>query len=82
LEKTNDGFKISEEDMRLRGPGQFLGTMQSGIPDVTMETLSDVRTIQATRMSAQRILTSDPYLEKLPELKKQVGKLESSLHLE
>ncbi len=82
MEKTNNGFKIAEADLKLRGPGQFLGTLQSGIPDVTMESLSDIKLIQATRTEAQRILDFDPEFKKLPLLKKEVEKLQDKLHLE
>jgi ATP-dependent DNA helicase RecG len=82
MEKTNNGFEIAEADLKLRGPGQFLGTLQSGIPDVTMESLSDIKLIQATRTEAQRILDFDPEFKKLPLLKKEVEKLQNKLHLE
>jgi ATP-dependent DNA helicase RecG len=82
MEKTNDGFKISQEDLKLRGPGQFLGTMQSGMADITMESLSDIKTIQAARLEAQRVLSFDPHLEKFPLLKQQIQKLQSTAHWE
>ncbi len=82
MEKTNDGFKIAKEDLRLRGPGQFLGTMQSGLPDVAMESLSDVKSIQAARLEAQRILKYDAKLKKFPLLKNQLEKLEINAHWE
>lgn len=82
MEKTNDGFKISQEDLKLRGPGQFLGTMQSGIADVAMESLSDVKIIEASRLEAQRVLAFDPELKKFPLLKLQTEKLNSKIHWE
>ncbi len=82
MEKTNDGFKIAKEDLHLRGPGQFLGTMQSGLPDVAMESLSDVKSIQAARMEAQRVLSFDKELQKFPKLKNQLEKLEINAHWE
>jgi ATP-dependent DNA helicase RecG len=82
LEKTNNGFKIAEEDMKLRGPGQFLGTLQSGIPDITMESLTDTETIQSARLIAERLLKTDSALQQFPLFKKQVEKLNSQLHLE
>jgi len=64
--KTNDGFEISEVDLRLRGPGDFHGTQQSGIPmELKLTNLSkDGQILSAARRSAQDILTSDPNLEK------------------
>lgn len=82
LEKTNDGFKISEADLKLRGPGQFMGTAQSGIPDIAMESLSDVKTIEQAKLEAQRVIAFDPELEKLPLIKKEVEKLGSVTHWE
>lgn len=82
MEKTNDGFKIAKEDLKLRGPGQFLGTMQSGLPDIAMESLSDVKSIQAAREEAQRIIAFDAKLKKFPELKNQLEKLEAVAHWE
>jgi ATP-dependent DNA helicase RecG len=82
MEKTNDGFKIAKEDLKLRGPGQFLGTMQSGLPDIAMESLSDIKSIQAARLEAQRIIAFDANLKKFPLLKNQLEKLESIAHWE
>jgi len=82
LSSTNDGFKISQEDMKLRGPGQFLGTLQSGTPDIAMESLTDVKTIEKARLIAEKILETSPSLNKFPLLKKQIAKFRSSLHLE
>ena len=82
MEKTNDGFKIAEEDLKLRGPGQFMGTLQSGIPDITMESLSDVKLIQSARIYAQSILEYDPEMKKLPLLKEKSAVLADQIHLE
>jgi ATP-dependent DNA helicase RecG len=82
LEKTNDGFKISEADLKLRGPGQFMGTAQSGIPDIAMESLSDVKTIQQAKIEAQRIINFDPKLKKLPALQAELKKMDTLLHNE
>lgn len=82
LEKTNDGFKIAEADLKLRGPGQFLGTLQSGCPDITMESLSDVHLIEFSRLCAQRLLKHDPLLKKFPLLKKKSDLLSAQIHFE
>lgn len=82
MEQTNDGFKIAEHDLKLRGPGQFLGTMQSGTPDIAMESLSDIKTIQAAREQAARVIAFDPELKKFPLLREQVEKFQSMVHWE
>lgn len=61
LTKTNDGFKIAEEDLRLRGPGQFLGGRQSGMADLYMAHLiRDMRLLRETRDIAQALNKHDP----------------------
>ncbi len=62
---TNDGFRIAEEDLKLRGPGDFFGSRQSGLPTMKIASLmTDSRILYAARDEAQRILEADPYLEK------------------
>ncbi len=82
LEKTNNGLKIAEYDLKFRGPGQFLGTLQSGTPDIAMESLSDLKLIQQARQEAQKIIAISTSLKKFPLLKKQVDQLESVVHWE
>ncbi len=65
MEETNDGFKIAEEDLNLRGPGDFLGTRQSGLPDLKIAHLiRDSSLLQAARRRAFEILGEDPDLQK------------------
>lgn len=63
LEKTNDGFKISEFDLQLRGPGEFMGTRQSGLPGFQMAHLvRDIEILQDARDAAFGIFEKDPKL--------------------
>ena len=56
LTKTNDGFRIAEEDLRLRGPGQFLGKKQSGMSDLYMANLiRDIKILSQTRELAEQL---------------------------
>jgi ATP-dependent DNA helicase RecG len=64
LEKIQDGFTLAEEDLRLRGPGEFFGTRQSGLPDLRMAKLSDVALLELARSEAIRLFEKDPTLEK------------------
>ena len=61
--KTNDGFKISEEDLRLRGPGDFFGSRQHGLPAMHIADLGgDVEVLQQAQSEANELLRLDPML--------------------
>lgn len=63
--RTNDGFEISEVDLQLRGPGDLLGTQQSGVLDLKIANLSqDGHVVAMARDAAKKVLTEDPSLEK------------------
>ena len=67
MEKTGDGFLISEKDLELRGPGDFFGTRQHGIPDLKIANLyKDMEILKKAQEAAREILESDKLLE-LPE---------------
>lgn len=67
---TLDGFKIAEEDLRLRGPGEVLGTAQSGIGDLRfVDYLADTALLREARSLAEEILAEDPELEGHPNLR-------------
>ncbi|MBV6645955.1 MAG: ATP-dependent DNA helicase RecG [Cyclobacteriaceae bacterium] len=62
---TNDGFKIAETDLKLRGPGDLMGTQQSGALDLLISDLSaDGEVLQLARQAANQVLTDDPELQK------------------
>jgi ATP-dependent DNA helicase RecG len=63
IENVQDGFKLAEEDLRLRGPGEFFGTRQSGLPDLRMARLSDVALLEMARNEAVNLFKIDPRLE-------------------
>ncbi len=82
LEKTTSGFELAEIDLKLRGPGAFLGTRQSGLPDIAMEHLSNVKLIQIAREKAATVLAADPTLAGHPLLRKALQTFEERIHLE
>jgi len=82
LEKNNDGFAIAEKDLALRGPGQFFGTLQSGLPDIAMENLGNIKLIKFAREEARNILQKDPQLKSHPAIQTALQKFEKQVHLE
>ena len=65
LSKTNDGFKIAEEDLRLRGPGDFFGERQHGLPQLSIADLTgDMRVLKQAQGAAEELLRSDPDLSR------------------
>ena len=63
LVRSNDGFEIAEMDLRLRGPGQVLGTRQSGLPDLALASLADDGAVlEDARAAAQQLMEQDPDL--------------------
>jgi ATP-dependent DNA helicase RecG len=64
IEKTQDGFKLAEEDLKMRGPGEFFGTRQSGLPDLRMAKISDVTLLETARNEATRLFQQDPDFKK------------------
>jgi ATP-dependent DNA helicase RecG len=65
LEKTSDGFEVAEADWDMRGPGDLLGTAQSGLPALNLGNLkTDARIMRQARTAAMAILEADPKLER------------------
>jgi len=62
LESTNDGFVLAEKDLEMRGPGEFLGTQQSGFPELPMAAFADTRLLHEVRELAEELLEADPDL--------------------
>jgi ATP-dependent DNA helicase RecG len=63
MEQTQDGFKLAEADLRLRGPGEYFGTRQSGLPELRLARLTDIELLKDTREEAAVILEGAPALE-------------------
>lgn len=76
--RTNDGFEIAEEDLHIRGPGEFYGTRQHGLPDLKLaDIIQDVDLLILARQVARRIVEEDPHLRdtKYAALRQKVLKL-------
>lgn len=71
MERTNDGFVVAQKDLELRGPGEFLGTRQSGLPDLLLADLvQDATILEQARKCAIELIKSDPDLTDHQSLKK------------
>ena len=66
VESTTDGFVLAEKDLELRGPGEFFGTRQAGLPDMRFSAMADARLIDLARREAENVVAADPDLA-LPE---------------
>lgn len=64
MQETNDGFKIAEKDLQLRGPGEFFGTRQHGVPELKVANLYlDLQLISQTAQVAETVISDDPNLD-------------------
>ena len=63
IERIQDGFELADEDLKMRGPGEFFGTRQSGLPDLRMAKISDVALLEMARGEAERLFARDPDLK-------------------
>jgi ATP-dependent DNA helicase RecG len=73
MEQSQDGFFIAEMDLRLRGPGEVLGSRQSGLPDFALASLvEDQDVLNLARQVAEQLLNSDRSLDSMPQLKQEL----------
>jgi ATP-dependent DNA helicase RecG len=68
LKEKKNALELAEIDLKLRGPGEFFGKEQSGIPDLVIEGLKDLNLIEQSKKAAEMILEKDPNLTSFPEL--------------
>jgi ATP-dependent DNA helicase RecG len=83
MESTNDGFEIADEDLILRGPGEYVGFKQSGFVKYKIaDMVTDGPIIRTARILAKNIIGSDPTLKNHENVKTQVLKVyKNNLHL-
>jgi len=83
LVSTQNGFELAEKDLEIRGPGEFYGTRQWGLPDLTMASLMDVELIKECRKEAEKLIAGDsPELTNHPLLADRLKKFQLLVHLE
>jgi ATP-dependent DNA helicase RecG len=82
LVESNNGFELAEKDLEIRGPGSLYGTVQSGIPDMAMQGLSNIFLVEKTRVAAKEILEKDPELKNYPQLKERLKQFQQRIHFE
>jgi ATP-dependent DNA helicase RecG len=74
MEETSDGFRIAEEDFKIRGPGNIFGTEQSGLPPLRFASLEhDFDLLSDARIGADRLIKEDPALAAWPGLREKMG---------
>ncbi len=73
MERSNDGFYLSEIDLKLRGAGEVYGLRQSGLPDLKCADLNDIETMKKARESAEEVVREDLTLQKHPALQKRIN---------
>jgi ATP-dependent DNA helicase RecG len=79
---AKNGFELAERDLALRGPGQFFGDEQSGLPDVAMEALRDEGLVKAARDAAVAVMQTDASLKYHPPLREKLDGFRRQLHQE
>jgi len=79
---SEDGFALAEKDLKIRGPGDFSGTRQWGIPDLMMDSLKDISLVEKTREVAKEIIEENPSLKNYPRLRAKLSRFGENIHLE
>jgi len=82
LMKAKSGFELAERDLEIRGPGEFLGESQTGMPDLAMTAVRNPELLKFSRDFAEEFLRKDPDLKNYPLLKNRLDLFERNVHLE
>ncbi|MEA3273028.1 MAG: ATP-dependent DNA helicase RecG [Patescibacteria group bacterium] len=82
LEQTQDGFKLAQKDLNMRGPGELLGERQSGFSNLTIASLRNIQLIKTSRMEAETLIKKDLQLKSCPLLKKRMKLFNKNVHFE
>jgi ATP-dependent DNA helicase RecG len=82
LATAKNGFELAEYDLINRGAGQFYGSKQWGISDITMEAIKNLKLVEAARVESAKIIKTDPELTKHPLLKQLLAGKAEKIHIE
>lgn len=82
LLEAKNGFELAEKDLAIRGPGEFLGHTQTGMPDLAMKALNNMELVKLARETARALLARDPFLEHTPLLNERLAAFRHAVHLE
>ncbi|MDP3004078.1 MAG: helicase-related protein, partial [Candidatus Azambacteria bacterium] len=82
IESAQSGFDLAERDLEIRGPGDFIGVRQSGLPDLAIASLTDLKLIEETREAAKKILNGDPTFKNYPLLMQRLNEFKIQAHFE
>ena len=82
LISSDNGFELAEKDLEIRGPGDFSGSRQWGIPDIVMVSLKNIFLVEKTRKTAKEILEESPQLKKYPLTRDRLKEFGEKVHLE
>jgi len=80
--EAKNGLELAEKDLEIRGPGEFLGETQTGMPDLAMKALQNPDLVKTSREAALEIIQKDPKLNAYPLLKEKLKKFFKEVHLE
>ncbi len=82
LIEAKNGFELAEKDLAIRGPGEFLGKEQTGVPDLAMKAVRNPALVKSSREAAEELLKKDPRLDNYPAFKSRLDSFQEEVHLE
>jgi ATP-dependent DNA helicase RecG len=82
LSTAKNGFELAEYDLSFRGTGELYGAKQSGLSDLGMEAIKNIKLVEAARTEAQQLVATDAHLTQHPQIASKVARLGETLHME
>ncbi|HJL55734.1 MAG: ATP-dependent DNA helicase RecG [Candidatus Pacebacteria bacterium] len=82
LKSAKNGFELAEFDLGIRGSGELYGKRQSGLSDIAMEAMKNIKMVEAAREEAKEIVEKDNNLEKYPEIMEIIKRRTKDIHFE